>query len=186
MNRRQLLSHVLKLGSSGGLVLPFAITPAIAQDNLGFNLLTGSRRLHLYRPETNETLNIEYLRDGQWVGQAYHQICWFLRDWQADEYTNIDTDLIAILDWTQWFLAQHGYTSPIHILSGFRTAATNKKIKGAADNSQHLAGKAIDLAIPGLSPEYLASLFRWLKKGGVGVYPNKGSVHIDTGQLRRW
>lgn len=186
MNRRQLLSGMLKLGSCGGLALPLAFTPAAAQDSLGFNLLTGSRRLNLYRPETKESLKLEYLRDGQWVGDSYYQICWFLRDWQADEYALMDTELIAILDWTQWFLAQHGYTTPLHILSGFRTEATNKKITGSADNSQHLAGKAIDLHMPGLSPEYLASLFRWLRRGGVGVYPNKGSVHIDTGPLRSW
>lgn len=191
MDRRQFLSNAGKLGllTMGSSVLPMCISPAIAAgpgQDLGFNLMTGSRTLHMYRPESKEVLHIEYLRDGVWIGDAYSHICWFLRDVKARQHIAMDTDLIAILDWTQQYLRRFGYTDPLTILSAFRSAATNEATEGAAQKSQHLNGKAVDLHIPGLSAEYLGRLFLWLSQGGVGVYESRKFVHVDTANVRTW
>lgn len=140
----------------------------------------------MYRPKTKELLDIQYLNNGVWAPDAYAKICWMLRDVPANKYVRMDVQLIAILDWTQQYLVQYGYTDPLHILSGFRTFTTNNHTEGAAYNSQHLYGKAVDFKIPGLPASYLGKLMDWLTAGGVGVYVKDGFVHVDTGRFRRW
>jgi uncharacterized protein YcbK (DUF882 family) len=192
--RRQFLSAGLVLAAMGStlgsLALPSGfITPALAETasrEAGVSLFGGARTLDLYRPAAGERLTLEYMRDGVWREGAYERICWLLRDVQAHDWVQMDTRIIAIMDWTQKYLAQFGYTSPLHILSGFRSLHTNEHTEGAAKDSQHLVGKAIDARIPGLSTEYLGRLFRWLSSGGVGIYDSKEFVHVDVGTLRNW
>lgn len=186
MDRRQLLKA--GLGAVGSLGLPTAFMSQAHADthNLGFDLTHGTRTLNLLRPATGERLHIEYMRNGVWQGDAYSHICWLLRDVRAQEHLQMDTRLIAILDWTQRYLAQYGYTQPLHVLSGYRSPRTNGNTEGAAKNSQHLSGKALDLRIPGLSAAYLSKLFKWLSQGGVGTYTGSNFTHVDTGRVRAW
>jgi uncharacterized protein YcbK (DUF882 family) len=188
MDRRSFLKKGACLGAAaaGSLVLPFGFPAQAHAATLGFDLTKGSRVLNLYRPETGEKLHIEYLRNGQWQGRAYDQLCWLMRDIQVDQHVAMDYNLIAILDWMQWYLQQYGRTQPLQILSGYRSPSTNQNTEGAARNSQHLYGKAIDLRIPGVSAEYLGKLLRWLSRGGVGTYGNSNFVHLDTGRVRTW
>lgn len=71
---------------------------------------------------------------------------------------------------------------PIHINSGYRSPAYNKKIGGVQD-SQHVQGKAADITVKSKSPKQLAAIIESLIKdgslyfGGIGVYP--GFVHVD-------
>lgn len=150
------------------------------------NTSRGLRAVDLYRPETRERLSLNYMREGEWLSDSYARLCWLLRDIKAQQYVQMDPTLIAILDWTQDYLRQFGYTDPIHILSGYRSLATNMKTEGAARNSQHLYGKAVDFRVPGLPAAYLGKLMAWLSQGGVGVYENSGFVHVDTGRVRFW
>ncbi|KVP75525.1 hypothetical protein WJ96_07405 [Burkholderia ubonensis] len=188
MDRRDFLKQGLRLGAAaaGSLVLPAGFTAQAQAAELGFDLTRGSRVLNLTRPESGEKLNIEYMRDGRWLDNSYSYLCWLLRDIHVNKHVAMDYNLIAILDWTQWYLRQYGYTQPLQILSGYRTPYTNEHTEGAKKDSQHLYGKAIDLRIPGVSAEYLGKLFRWLSRGGVGVYPGSNFVHIDTGRVRTW
>lgn len=182
MNRREFLKT--GLGLAGGLLLPASFQAEAA--DLGFDLRSGVRSLDLYRPQTRERLKLDYLASGEWAPDAYARICWMLRDIQAQRYVRMDPQIIAILDWTQRYLASYGYTGPLHILSGYRTLETNHRTEGAARNSQHLYGRAVDIQVPGLSAEYLGQLMAWLSQGGVGVYERNGFVHVDRGQVRRW
>ncbi len=188
MDRRQFLKQGLCLGSAaaGSLVLPVGLGAQAQAADLGFDLTRGSRVLNLYRPESAEKLHIEYMRDGRWLDNSYNHLCWLLRDIHVNRHVAMDYNLIAILDWTQWYLRQYGYTQPLQILSGYRSPQTNQRLENAAKNSQHLYGKAIDLRIPGVSAEYLGKLFKWLSRGGVGVYGESNFVHIDTGSVRTW
>ena len=188
MDRRQFLKQGLRLGAAtaGGILLPAAFGPQAQAADFGFDLTKGSRVLNLVRPESGEKLNIEYMRNGQWQGDAYNYLCWLLRDIHVNRHVAMDYNLIAILDWAQWYLGQYGYNKPLQILSGYRSPQTNARLENAAKNSQHLYGKAIDLRISGLSAEYLGRLFRWLSQGGVGIYADDGFVHIDTGSVRTW
>ncbi|GBG14359.1 sulfate adenylyltransferase [Novimethylophilus kurashikiensis] len=186
MDRRQFLRMGLGLGA--GLLLSQLLqnNAEAAEPAFGFDLKTGIRTVDLWRPETRERLQLSYLQDGQWVDNAYPQLCWLLRDFHANEAVQMDPTLIAILDWTQHYLAQFGYTEPLQILSGYRSRRTNAHTEGAARNSQHLYGKAVDFRVPGLPAGYLGRLMAWLSQGGVGIYEKDGFVHVDTGRIRLW
>lgn len=183
MNRRQFLGAGVV--AAGGFWLPASSIAAPAHQTQ-FDLTRGTRVLDIYRKDSKERLRIEYLRDGQWVGDAYNQLCWLMRDVRAGKHVAMDRTLIAILDWTQSYLRQFGYNDPIELLSGYRTEKTNAGLENAAKRSQHLLGKALDLRIHGLDATYLGKLFAWLSQGGVGVYQESSFVHVDTGSVRQW
>ena len=65
------------------------------------------------------------------------------------------------------------YRKPLHVTSGFRTAAYNQQIGGAA-SSMHLAGKAADIAISGTAAFELVGLALAVGFKGGGVQ-QKGS-----------
>lgn len=185
MNRRDIFK------SAGALVLVGSgiLMPAHAQGDdlgLGFDLSQGTRTIDLYRPASQERLTLTYLKDGQWTAGAYEKICTLLRDVKGGgKVAHIDPKLIAMLDWTQRYLRKQGYNDPIHIISGYRGHRTNSAIARAAQNSQHLLGRAVDLEVPGLKSEDLGKIFAWLSQGGYGVY--RGAVsHVDTGPIRNW
>jgi uncharacterized protein YcbK (DUF882 family) len=83
---------------------------------------------------------------------------------------------------------QVGRSCPIHISSGVRCEEYNLRIGGATD-SQHLAGRALDLRCPqeiGLE-EFWAICEEEAGLGGCGRYP--WGAHVDThitDPPRRW
>ena len=90
---------------------------------------------------------------------------------------------------------------PITIISGYRTPEYNRKI-GGARKSQHVEGRAADIAVKGMSARvmhdrilsgvtYSAKVYdgpnNFLFLGGLGAYPN--FTHVDTRftyRLIRW
>lgn len=79
---------------------------------------------------------------------------------------------------------------PIHVNSGYRTPAYNKKI-GGAPKSQHTKAKAGDITAKSFTPKQLAARIEKLiaagkmKQGGIGIYP--GFTHYDVrGTKARW
>lgn len=79
---------------------------------------------------------------------------------------------------------------PIHINSGYRAPAYNKKI-GGAKSSQHLKATAADITVKSKTPKQLKAIVEKLIKegklwfGGVGLYP--GFLHVDTrSKPARW
>ena len=103
-------------------------------------------------------------------------------------------------------LREHFGGSPIRIISGYRTLPYNKKCGGTqpelkngkpvqGTGSQHLYGRAVDIAVMDIDPEIVAGVCmdwqesgKWIM-GGVGHYPDHGHgfVHIDTrGRRARW
>lgn len=186
MDRRKFLSNC-----GAAVLFGVGASKAIASDSLTKSLHSEDesltkRSLNLFRPATNERLLLTYAAEGIWTPEAYPRICWLLRDIRTQEQVEIDTRLIAILGWTQQYLAQFGYTAPLHILSGYRSLGTNAHTEGSSRNSMHLYGKAVDFKVPGLPTEYLGRLMAWMSQGGVGVYVKKDFVHVDTGSVRKW
>ena len=55
-----------------------------------------------------------------------------------------------------------------------------------AKNSLHMAGKAVDIRLPGVSLADLRDAAMNCRSGGVGFYPGEGFVHVDTGSVRHW
>ncbi|MBE9179156.1 DUF882 domain-containing protein [Oculatella sp. LEGE 06141] len=72
---------------------------------------------------------------------------------------------------------------PFKITSWYRPAEVNSGTRGAASNSQHLYGKAIDFYVPGYTPRQVAKELAWWN-GGLGTYPSWN--HLDIGSKRRW
>lgn len=172
--------HLLRMGlaslawSAPGLA--FAASPQNYERTLSF------RHLH-----TDETLKTVYWIKGHYIPEALSEINHFLRDFRTGEATRIDRHLMDLLYAMRRRL---GTAEPIHIVSGYRSPATNDRLrrrsKGVARNSLHMQGKAVDLRVPGHGARTLATLGRELKAGGVGYYPRSNFVHLDVGNPRYW
>lgn len=145
------------------------------------------RRLLLYNIHTKEELDVVYWADGEYLPKAINSLAWFLRDWRTNTSTEMDPELY---DFLARLYDKVGTQNPVHVISGYRTKKTNDALRagggGQARKSQHVLGKAIDIAIPGVSTKTLRDEAIALKKGGVGYYPKSGFVHIDTGPIRQW
>lgn len=146
------------------------------------------RELWLVRHETGEQMRAVYWADGGLDVTGFSQICHVLRDVRANQTVQMQLTLLDIMRAIQGWLEMNGFAQPIMVNSGYRTHETNALLRreGAARNSMHLYGRAADIWIPGVPPSYLARLALHLQSGGVGFYPSKGFVHIDTGRIRTW
>lgn len=74
---------------------------------------------------------------------------------------------------------------PLIINSGYRTAAYNARLEGAAVKSQHVEGRAIDFRHPVFSPREVFTRIRSAQRrghlpllGGLGLY--RSFVHMDV------
>ena len=100
----------------------------------------------------------------------------------------VDSSLAALLQ----KIRDH-FGRPVVITSGYRTAAHNKSVGGAA-YSQHLYGRAADIRVQGIPVEQLAAYAETCLPGtgGIGLYPPRaggavGWVHVDTRPAKsRW
>lgn len=68
------------------------------------------------------------------------------------------------------------YGRAIQLVSGHRQPHTI----GTKPTSQHALGRAADIRIPGVSAEELKRVALKLGARGVGLYPEKGFVHVDV------
>lgn len=71
---------------------------------------------------------------------------------------------------------------PIIVTSGFRCPAHNRAV-GGSPGSRHLVGQAADVIVPGLDFRTVwtqARLVPALVRGGIGLYPDSGHVHLDV------
>ena len=88
---------------------------------------------------------------------------------------------IRILDWLRDDLG-----APVRTLSVYRSPAYNDALPGAAPDSQHLRFTAIDFttSAPGTPTDWARKLDEYRRagdfRGGIGVYGDKGFVHVDT------
>ncbi|MCB1509150.1 MAG: DUF882 domain-containing protein [Hyphomicrobiaceae bacterium] len=164
---------------AAAMLAAFAAAPAQAQN----------RTLTLYNTHTHERLTVTYKRNGRFVPEALAQLNRFLRDWRRDEATRMDPALFDII-WDVY--REVGASEPIHVVSGYRSPATNEALRarsrGVARNSQHTLGRAMDYFIPGVQTARLRVAGLRLQRGGVGFYPtaNTPFVHMDTGSVRHW
>ena len=147
------------------------------------------RVLKLYNTHTKEHLTVVYKKNGRYSQAGLKKLNYFLRDWRRNQPIKMDPQLFDIV-WTAY--KEVGATKPIHVVSGFRSPATNNMLRrrgrGVAKNSRHTLGHAMDFFIPGVKLSKLRAAGLRLEAGGVGYYPRSGSpfVHFDTGTVRHW
>lgn len=146
------------------------------------------RELALYRAATNENIRVLYSNGESLIADGYWKACAVLRDVRENVMTKMDPLLLDILAGVQGYYRAWGYPYPLIVNSGFRTERTNARLskEGAARNSMHLYGKAVDIRVHGIPVTHVAQLGLYLRQGGVGVYESKNFVHLDTGRFRAW
>lgn len=169
---------------------------AIAASTLTLTLTAAAaaaedRTLKLFFTHTGERAKITYKRDGKFDAKGLAQVNRLLRDWRRNEPARMDPRLLDLV----WEVYQRsGGKDYIHIVSAYRSPATNNMLRGrsrssgVAKNSQHTLGKAMDFFIPGVKLAKLRAVAMQIQVGGVGYYPTSGSpfVHLDVGNVRAW
>lgn len=149
--------------------------------------VASTKRLNLHHRHTGETINLVYASDGIYHLAALTEVDYFLRDWRNSKVTRTDPQ---VLDLLADIHAALDTTTPLEILSGYRSPETNewlrKRGRRAAKNSLHMRGMAIDFYCPDRSLKGLRNTARTFKVGGVGYYPRSGFIHVDTGPIRYW
>lgn len=150
-------------------------------------LLTGSagsqeadtRRIALWNINTDERLDIEYLRQGAYLPDALAAIDALLRDFRTGERHVIAPSLMDYLV----EVAQAARVDPaFSVISGYR----REKNSGVAQRSLHMEGRAIDVRVSGVDCAILAAHAENLRRGGVGYYRASNFIHLDTGAFRTW
>jgi uncharacterized protein YcbK (DUF882 family) len=164
--------------------LAAAAPPSAGAEALG-DLLRERRALWLVRGR-EEVRATYWSAERGYDREQYLQLCWTLRDLQADRVFPMDRGLLDVLAGVQAWLARTGVHAPLEIHSGYRTRTTNQKLEGAALNSRHLLGRAADVTVPGVKNLRLAQMASVLGRGGTGFYPGRNFVHVDTGDERVW
>ena len=173
-NRRSVLRLTLAAGFA--LACPAVVTAS-----------TGRRVLSMHNLHTGESLATVYWADGHYVPDGLEGLNTLLRDHRANEVGAMD---LKLLDDLYRLHQLAGSDGPFHIISGFRTARTNAKLRknsnGVAKKSLHMRGKAIDVRLPGRPTAELRELALSMKAGGVGYYRKSDFIHMDTGRVRFW
>ena len=140
-------------------------------------------RVKMKNAHTDEKFDYYIVENGQWVREALSQFDWFARDWRETETYPIATKTLHALIELQKRL---DVQEPFILLSGYRTPRTNKSLRGAAKNSLHMRGQALDIRHEHRSTRQIHRALVSLKAGGVGYYPDSGFVHMDCGRVRYW
>jgi uncharacterized protein YcbK (DUF882 family) len=181
LSRRGFLTSIAS-GIAVTLVAPGAIAaaapvPVTARD----------RELSFYNTHTGEKLSATFWSDGDYLDDGVEEISWILRDFRAEIANPIDPKLLDLLYKLQAKVDQQG---EFHIISGYRSPATNAKLRrkssGVAKHSYHMLGQAVDVRLPGFDTAQLHKAAVELKGGGVGYYASSDFVHIDVGPVRYW
>jgi hypothetical protein len=112
---------------------------------------------------------------------------WRWPDFRPDEIACRGTGTLVVdtdaLDRLQALRTRLG--RPVIVLSAYRSEAHNRAV-GGEPNSQHLLGKAFDVSMANHDPAEFLQAARAVGFSGVGTYPKRDFVHVDTGPARRW
>lgn len=171
LSRRQFLQ------GTGAVGFTTLATPALAIGDLDLNII---------RQRTNEVFQGGVIRKGLFKkrvdNEALQRLNHLMRDLRADAVCEMDMDLIELIARIQ----KHIPNRPLLITSAYRTRATNNAIRGSARGSLHMEGKALDIRVPGFSTLKLRKIARAESDGGIGWYPRRDFIHVDTGERRDW
>jgi len=147
------------------------------------------RRLAFFNPHNGEQYDACYFSGGRYRKAGLAELNHAMRDWRTGEVRHMDPRLLDLLvslrDRLDVPPRKH-----LRLISGYRCPRTNRALharsNGVANQSQHMLGRASDIAIPGVALHHLRKAAISLRGGGVGYYPHDGFVHVDTGRVRQW
>ena len=145
------------------------------------------KALAFHNTHTGDQLNLTYFEQGNYIKDALQEINHLFRDYHNGTVHPIDP---ALLDQLYDLKLKLDVNKPFHIVSGYRSPATNADLRkhsdGVAKNSLHMQGRAIDIRIEGLDIRRIGNAARAMQRGGVGYYSRSNFVHLDTGNVRTW
>jgi uncharacterized protein YcbK (DUF882 family) len=173
INRRRFMQ-----GAACGL-LACTTSPVLAQ-------FAGQRSLSFVHSHTGEELHATYFKNGMYDQGALLKVAYAMRDFHNGAVHTIDPMLLDALFELQLRI---GHDKPYQIISAYRSPKTNESMRtkhAAAEHSQHLKGKAVDIRVSGIATKKLRDEALAMNRGGVGYYPSAGFIHVDTGRLRTW
>jgi uncharacterized protein YcbK (DUF882 family) len=146
-----------------------------------------ARQLSFYHTHTQQSLDVIYYQNGDYVESSLDEINLFLKDFRTGDIAEMDPRLLDILYDVRNELDSDG---TYEVISAYRSPKTNEMLRGkssgVARNSQHLLGNAIDVRLRGVPTQDLRDTALEMKRGGVGYYQKSDFVHMDTGRVRRW
>lgn len=180
INRRKFI----RLGVLAAAAAAFSPVHAVAAAAAG---LEPKKNLSFFNTHTGESLEVCYCRNGDYPSQALNRIRHLLRDHRTGNSKAIDPRVLDILYRLSRRLRT---TEPFHIVSGYRSPATNaalhRKSLKVASRSFHTRGMAIDFRLPNRHTSTVHTAALAIQAGGVGYYPESDFVHVDCGPVRCW
>ncbi len=183
--RLHAMSHLLlNVGLPGmGLIPDEDDVPDVSEDTDGQKF-----ELKLAR-QGGEIIDVVYRVGDTYIPEALDRLSSFLHDSHNEEVKSYDPRTFDVL---HTILAKlNRPSSMIEILSAYRTQETNDALRAsgttnAAEHSQHIEAKAMDIRVPGVPAANLRDAALSLGAGGVGYYPKSQFIHVDTGPVREW
>jgi uncharacterized protein YcbK (DUF882 family) len=169
--------RILQAGAAG-LLLPPALAAASHWRNR-------PRSLWVTRPQAQETVRSVYWADARLQRDGYAALNRIYRDVYAGQEHPIALGLLDLNLALQMAVAALWSPRPLILFSGYRTPATNLRVGGTRPNI-HGIGAADDFIYEGISLLDNYRLARYFQVGGLGLYPERGSLHKDIGRLRSW
>jgi uncharacterized protein YcbK (DUF882 family) len=146
-----------------------------------------TRELTFEHSHTGERLTAAYFDGGDYVDDALSAVSYLMRDFRNDQVHDIDPAMLDILAVVHGRL---GSTSPIQVISAYRSPETNQALAeagaGVAKNSYHLYGQAVDVRLADRRAGDIYRVALNLAAGGAGLYARSNFVHIDSGPVRTW
>jgi len=102
-------------------------------------------------------------------------------------FDTVDYELLKCLE----YIREH-FDRPVRITSGCRCLKHNAAVGGAmpdADGtggSQHLVGRAADIRVDGIDPQFVYELADNMEVGGLGEYSSWTHIDTRTDARARW
>jgi uncharacterized protein YcbK (DUF882 family) len=148
---------------------------------------TSTRIIALHSNWSDENFVGPFFDRGEYLPDALAEINHLFRDRRTNDVRQIDVRLVDLL---HAFKQRTGYRGSFEILCGYRSAATNRKLRKknrhVAKESRHVVGQAVDLRFYGLSIDEARETALAMRAGGVGYYPRENFMHLDVGPVRSW
>ncbi len=145
------------------------------------------RHISFKNLHTDEALEAVYWDKGAYVPDALQAVDRIMRDFRTGEVHPIEPRLLDILADLR---GAAGIKTPILVVSGYRSQATNAALREqsaeVAKRSLHMDGRAIDLCVEDVALDRLHDAAMDMSRGGVGYYPATGFIHLDVGPVRHW